>query len=141
MLPPALNAEPAPVITSLIPTQIAAGSPGFTLGVNGYNFAPDFVFGSGTLTGSRVQWNRQGTETIVTLPTTYGSPTKLAARTASPPRSGQKAMVRSPSPPFPAGSSVALMDSAGHLVGVGETGPGPGWEGGAAIAAGARAGG
>ncbi|MCP5111316.1 MAG: hypothetical protein GY953_10830, partial [bacterium] len=69
-------ASPAPVITSLVPTQIPAGSSGFTLGVNGSGFVPDVSTGS----GSQVQWRRPGTQTFITLPTNQaGVPTRLEA--------------------------------------------------------------
>jgi hypothetical protein len=55
--------EPLPRLASLAPTSVAAGSPAFTLILNGANFVD----------GATAQWN--GSD----LPTTYVSPTQLPA--------------------------------------------------------------
>lgn len=58
---------PAPTLTSINPTQVAAGSAGFTLTVNGSNF----------LNGATVQWNGSA------LPTTFGSVSQVTATVAA----------------------------------------------------------
>ncbi len=68
-----------PTVSNVAPAQVSAGSSTFPLEVNGSNFLPDYNFGSTTLVGARVQWNRLGTETIVTLATGYDGPTRLTA--------------------------------------------------------------
>ncbi len=67
-LPYSLTINPAPVISSFNPPDVAAGSLGFTLTVNGSNFVP----------GAVVSW-RGSTSGSTDLATTYVSATQLTA--------------------------------------------------------------
>jgi hypothetical protein len=82
--------RPVPRITSITPNQLTAGSPNFTLTVNGVNFVADSV----------VRWNGQA------RPTTFVSSTQLAAQIpASDVAAGGMASVTVFTPPAGGGES------------------------------------
>ncbi len=83
-------ARPVPRVTSITPNQLTAGSPNFTLTVNGVNFVPDSV----------VRWNGQN------RPTAFVSSTQLTAQIpASDVAAGGTAAVTVFTPPAGGGES------------------------------------
>ncbi len=67
-----------PVINSLTPSSVLAGSPQFDLIVNGVGFQPDGG-ATGYFVGSKVYWRPAAAQQPIQLPTTFMSTTQLVA--------------------------------------------------------------
>ncbi|MGH9838638.1 MAG: beta strand repeat-containing protein [Blastocatellia bacterium] len=91
--------RPVPRVTSITPNQLTAGSPNFTLTVNGVNFVSDSV----------VRWNGQN------RPTTFVSSTRLTAQIpASDVAAGGTAAVTVFTPPAGGGESNPVSFTVGQ---------------------------